>query len=332
MSENALLLIGKDDVVRSLEGLERETIQTIKDAYCLHDQGKTSLPHSTFLRFPGNAANRIIALPAYLAGSEPVAGIKWISSFPNNIGEGLPRASAVIILNSSETGFPLAVIEGSLISAYRTAASAALACSYLTPHPNSIGIVGSGVISFEILRFIASQNTLPDFTVKVFDLNAAQAEKFISRCLAEIGPMQIEKSLELSELIECEVIVFATTSAQAHVGADFRFRPGSTLLHISLRDLAPELILHHRNIVDDIDHVNREGTSIHLAGKMAGNLTFITGTIGDVIFGRVRVRASKDDVVIFSPFGLGILDIALGQMVFERARDLGLGQHITTFY
>src|SRR5712664_2861063 len=134
-----------------------ECIGIVRDAYLAHDKGQSVNPHSYFLRFPEKPDCRIIALPAFLGDGFGVAGLKWIASYPANVERGFPRASAVLVLNSYETGYPFAILESSIISAARTAASAALAADWLTGHAlraHSLGIVGPGFIARYVYDFL----------------------------------------------------------------------------------------------------------------------------------------------------------------------------------
>ena len=94
-------------VERVLSRNRHETIDWIREAYLLHHDGRTVVPESVFLRLPDSAGSRIIGLPAYRMDSNAAAGIKWVSSFPSNLSAGLPRASALMVLNDPETGYPL---------------------------------------------------------------------------------------------------------------------------------------------------------------------------------------------------------------------------------
>ncbi|HSL84354.1 MAG TPA: 2,3-diaminopropionate biosynthesis protein SbnB, partial [Thermoanaerobaculia bacterium] len=157
MEDGSILALGASEIRSLLRGTERDLLEVVRDAYLAHRRRESALPHSTFLRFPGQAADRIIALPAYLGDGFEVAGVKWIASFPGNLSRGLARASAVLVLNSCDDGRPTAILEGSIVSARRTAASAALAARELTAGQAPIeeaGLVGTGLINFETARFL----------------------------------------------------------------------------------------------------------------------------------------------------------------------------------
>src|SRR6266542_5831080 len=124
-------IISGDQVQHVLKDKHRHVVDLVEQTYLAQASGTTVTPPSCFLRFPDRPAARIIALPASVGGVSPTDGLKWISSFPENVASGLPRASAVLILNDPRTGYPYACLEASIISAARTAASAALAADWL---------------------------------------------------------------------------------------------------------------------------------------------------------------------------------------------------------
>ena len=125
-------VISGAQVQRVLQGRERQLVELVEGTYRLHSAGDSVNPPSYFLRFPDRPSARIIALPASIGGQVRVDGVKWISSFPENVAAGIPRASAVLILNDHDTGYPFACLESSIISATRTAALAASAADWLS--------------------------------------------------------------------------------------------------------------------------------------------------------------------------------------------------------
>ncbi|MBW4632893.1 MAG: 2,3-diaminopropionate biosynthesis protein SbnB [Iphinoe sp. HA4291-MV1] len=333
MNDNNILLLKGDEIVNLFKGRDQEILQAVKLAYQTHAKGDSSLPHSNFLRFPNNEKDRIIALPAYLGGDVNTAGIKWIASFPGNLALGMERASAVLILNSAQTGHPQAIMESSVISAKRTAASAAIAAKYLRSEQSlaTVGLIGTGLINFETVRFLLA--TRPEIeTLLIYDLSRERAEQFKHKC------QQLSEQLEIAIVEEpnaifqnASVICFATTASKPHIFDISECRPDSIILHTSLRDLSPEIILSADNIVDDVDHVCRAQTSIHLAEQLTGNRNFIRCTLGDVLNGIVAPRQDNNKIAIFSPFGLGVLDLALGQLAYKLAIAQNQGTTIKSF-
>ena len=333
MRNDGILILSGYEVLSLLEGQEQELLRTVRSAYQAHAGGHSSLPHSTFLRFPADGRNRIIALPAYLGEEFGVAGIKWVSSFPANLAEGLDRASAVVILNSPRTGHPEAVIEGSIISAKRTAASAALAAQWLHDGRQSlsIGFLGCGLINFETARFLLA--VFPG--VKAFlayDLDERRARDFADRCQSLAEHVRVEVVADLRTLQrKAGLLSIATTATHPYINDLSSCEPGSTVLHISLRDLAPEAILAADNIVDDIDHVCRAQTSIHLTEQLVGHRDFVRCNLADILRGTTPARRDAESVSVFSPFGLGVLDLAVGKLVRDRAVKQGRGSLISSF-
>lgn len=304
-------------------------LDTVEAAYRAHNAGRTVNPESQFLRFPDGPRNRIIALPAHIRDregeGEGVTGIKWISSFPENIERGMPRASAVLILNDPVTGYPMACMEASIISAARTAASAisALRClvgnAFATSETSSSGLrvafVGAGVIARHVAECLPLA-TLPIGAVRVHDLHRDYAMSLATRIGAHLGyAARPEASLEAT-IRESDVIVLTTTAASPYLDNPDWFSHCPIVLHLSLRDLAPAIVLASHNVVDDIDHCLRAMTSLHLTEAETGHRRFVTTSLPHLLCG--GEPPVRDRPIVFSPFGLGILDIAVGRWVYDR--------------
>jgi N-[(2S)-2-amino-2-carboxyethyl]-L-glutamate dehydrogenase len=306
-------------VSQVLYGREREIVDLVERTYRLHGSGDTVNPPSYFLRFPDRPSSRIIALPAAVGGPSPVAGLKWISSFPENVAAGVPRASAVLILNDRDTGYPFACLESSIISATRTAASAALAADRLSRgrgRPARIGFFGTGLIARYVHTFLSGTGWSFD-EVGVHDLSTDSASGFRSYLeqSGEGGRVTVHDSPE--DLIRTsDLVVFATVAGEPHVGDLSWFAHNPLVLHLSLRDLSPEVLLGSVNIVDDVEHCLKANTSPHLVEQLTGDRGFLLGTLDDVMTEKVGVPAGRP--VIFSPFGLGVLDLAVGTYVYEE--------------
>ncbi len=317
-------VISGGQVQEALSGREKEVVDLVEATYRLHGAGDSVNPPSYFLRFPDRPSSRIIALPASIGGATRVDGLKWISSFPGNVAAGVPRASAVLILNDHDTGYPFACLESSIISASRTAASAALAADRLSrgrARPARVGFVGTGLIARDIHTFLAGTGWSFD-EVGVFDLSAESAAGFRGHLerSGTAGRITVHDSTE--QLIRSsDLVVFATVAATPHVSDVSWFDHDPLVLHVSLRDLAPEVLLASTNIVDDVEHCLKADTSPHLVEQLTGNRDFLAGTLDDVLAGRVTVPTDRP--VVFSPFGLGVLDLAVGKYVYDEVARAG---------
>ncbi|MFH8241792.1 2,3-diaminopropionate biosynthesis protein SbnB [Streptomyces sp. NPDC018321] len=331
-SPPSLTFVTEAAVTAQIEGSREECVDLVRRAYLTHDSGDSVNPQSGFLRFPDNPRARIISLPAHLGGEFGVPGMKWIASFPDNPRtHGIPRASAVLLLNDPDTGYPAACLESSVISATRTAASAVLAAQTLSGgrEARRIGIVGTGLIARHVWRFLRDLEwKTGGFTL--YDLDPEAARAFGEEITAEGAPEYSVADEAGQAFTECDLVVLTTVAGEPHIHDPGLLDHAPLVLHLSLRDLAPELVLAAQNITDDTDHALRERTSLHLAEQRSGDRDFVTGTLADVLTGRVGIDRSRP--VVFSPFGLGVLDLAVGSWVLDRARAAGTGHRVDDFF
>tara|TARA_A100000171_G_scaffold6109_1_gene4770 strand:- start:86 stop:1081 length:996 start_codon:yes stop_codon:yes gene_type:complete len=318
-------------ISQTLKDKFSEVYKVVENAYKFHEQEKTVNPPSYFLRYKGNHPGRIIALPAAFQNeTHQAVGIKWISSNPKNLNAGLPRASAVIILNDYETGRPIACLEGSEISSFRTACSAVIGAESIQcgkTGGKTLGIVGTSCISKNILRCFLQRGWTFD-SLFIIDLNKEQEKNFKKH----FPHLQIQSSPDLTHLItHSNLIVMATSATTPYLHQLPEESSDKVFLNISLRDIGADIILDCNNIVDDIDHVLREETSVHLAYKKAGHKNFISGTIGSLLC-TDPFQVQSGNNVIYSPMGLGILDIAVADYIYSLTKKRGDIESVYDFF
>lgn len=337
MSENVAVpefaVVTGAQVQRILRGRERELVDLVEAGYRLHSAGDSVNPSSYFLRFPDRPSCRIIALPASLGGQVRVDGLKWISSFPPNVAAGIPRASAVLILNDPTTGYPFACLESSIVSATRTAAFAASAADWLSrgrSRPTRVGFFGTGLIARYIHTFLAGTGWSFD-EIGVHDVSTDSAYGFREYLERSTGTGRITVYDSAERLVRSsDLVVFATVAGEPHVTELSWFDHNPLVLHVSLRDLAPEIVLGSSNFVDDVEHCLTANTSPHLAEQLTGNRAFLDGTLADVMTGRVTPPTDRPRV--FSPFGLGMLDLAVGKYVYDEVVRSGALHVVADFF
>ncbi|MFI5779583.1 NAD(P)-binding domain-containing protein [Nocardia sp. NPDC051570] len=306
---NTITIVNQSQTASALQDKDA-VLDLIADAYQAHRRNPEQTPRSHFLRFPDRPGDRIIALLSrYSSPARDLAGIKWVSSFPGNLEVGNPRAFASILLNDMSTGYPVALIAASPINAARTAASAALSAAAVLRSrggtPLSIGLIGVGYIGRSILDYLHHLGIAAP--VALHDQDPDRVAEFHH-------PIGAVVATDLDSALAGDIVIFATTAAEPYVTRPFQ--PGQVVLHVSLRDLAPTVVVDAQNIVDDADHALRERTSLELTRDLVGHTGFVTGTIPELLAGSLRL---DERPVIISPFGLGILDIATAAHVFTHA-------------
>jgi len=193
-----------------------------------------------------------------------------------------------------------------------------------------VGFIGTGLIARYIQMFLAGTGWSFD-EIGVHDLSADSAAGFRGHLERSgvAGRITVHDSAE--QLIRSsDLIVFATVSSKPHIHEVSWFAHNPVVLHVSLRDLAPEILLASTNVVDDVEHCLKADTSPHLVEQLTGSRDFLHGTLDDVMAGRVTIPADRP--VVFSPFGLGVLDLAVGKYVYDEVAGAGRLHVVEDFF
>lgn len=180
-----------------------------------------------------------------------------------------------------------------------------------------LAVVGAGVIARTIVDYLQAGGWAIEELV-VHALSAEDAEHLAAMARGFCGDVRMAGDADAA-IRGASHVVLATTAPTPYLHAPDLLVPGQIVLNISLRDLAPELLLGAFNVFDDIEHCMKANTSPHLAEQLTGGRGFVHGVLAEVIEGRLPVDRTRP--IVFSPFGLGILDLAVGKYLLELARE-----------
>jgi ornithine cyclodeaminase len=168
--------------------------------------------------------------------------------------------------------------------------------------------------------------------VYLYDVHPDRAHLFSRKVKQQHPGLQCEIATSIAVVLQTSpIIAIATSAIHPHIASLAGHHEAALLLHTSLRDIAPHLILQADNVVDDIERVCSNQTSVHLAMQQVGNHDFIRTTIGDILNGNAPKRNATRPFTIYSAFGLGILDLAVAQIVYRLASEHHMGTTINSF-
>ena len=331
-----LLYLSRSDLSSLGGSYSQPYVDAIVDGLAAHARGDYVQPLKPYLRWPGadHIADRIIAMPCYLGGEQPVAGLKWVGSRQHNpVHFGLERASAVIVLNDAETNYPIAILEGGLISGMRTAAITAVGTRYLAREGfTDVACIGCGPIARMQMQTLLEQ--FPDIErIHLFDLSP-EAAKSLDAKLAESNPdvdFLCANSAE-SAVRAADVIVTCTVTSTPYLAFDW-LKPGAFISNISIMDVHKDVYERaDKVVVDDWDQSNREKKIINqlvLEGRFSREQ--LHAELGEIVIGDRPGRESEDEIILLNPMGMAIDDIICARHFYRLAHERGTGTRLPLY-
>lgn len=272
-----------------------------------------------------DAATGLI-MPAWTGnapGPGAFLGTKLVNVFPANGARGLPAVLGTYVLMSGETGAPLAAIDGTRLTHWRTAAASALAASYLAhPDASSLAMVGAGALAPFLIRAHASQRPVSD--VVIWNHRAERAEGVVAE-LARQG-LAVRYEPDLEKAVRAADIVSCATLSNLPLVKGAWLRPGAHLdlvgaFNLQMRE-ADDEALHRAELFVDTPSALTEGGDIAVAIK-AGLIgrDDIRATLADLAHGRHQGRSAADAVTLFKSIGSALEDLAAAILVWRKVGE-----------
>jgi ornithine cyclodeaminase/thiomorpholine-carboxylate dehydrogenase len=296
-------------------------LDSLAEAFKNLSLGRASVPPRTAAMVPD--AGLLAVMPAHLPGEAGGLEVKLVSVFPGNHARGLPSHQAVIALFDATTGSPMALMDGTHITAFRTAAASALATRVLAREDaRTLAIIGAGVQGRSHLEALTRAR---DFTeVRIASRSRAHAEALASGHPGAVAAPDFESAIRGADIVcvctdsEVPVIRFEWLEKGAHVNS-----VGS---NVRGGELDAETCARGRLVVESRVAFQPPPAGAH---ELQGLDPEAAAELGEVLLGTKPGRTSPSELTIYKSMGHAVEDAAAARLVFDRARREGAGRTVS---
>ena len=325
-----LLFMQQEDVIAAGILNMDKVLEMVEKAFYLEGHGEIINPPKTVFGIPvgQNPQSHFFSMPVYIGGDVNRPGTKWAAESTTNAKTGnLPMGIDLVILSDPVTVQPVAIMDGMVITAMRTAAAAGVAAKYLAPRgAKVVGCVGAGVIGRTMI--MALKQVLPSLEqVKLCDLNLEKAKKLAAEFEDEIRVIPTNSVEEA--VTGADVIATMTTSRKPFVKAEW-VKDGAMVIQMSSWEVEAGVVKKaDKIVVDSWDQMKENDLSVIKQMVESGDLDEKNiWALNEVVCGKKPGREKNDEITLFSSRGMGCLDIIIGDYLYKEAVKKGLGQKL----
>ena len=296
--------------------------KTVERAFRAHGLGEADMPPKSYLIFP---EGDLRSMPAYLHGQGfDMAGIKSVNVHTGNAEKGLPTVMALVVLVDPGTGFPLAVMDGTVLTSLRTGAAGAVAAKFLSREDAAVaGFVGCGVQARTQLACLLKVRRIEKIRVWRYLPGDSLAPRFC-RWARRAHGLDAVMSEEIDAVTEgADIVVTTTPTRQPLVRS---VSPGTHINAIGAdaagkQEIFTSLLKRAKIVIDDWTQASHSGEiNIPVSrGDLAEKDVY--GTLGEIVAGRKRGRRSRREITLFDSTGLAVQDVSCAEVVFRALKE-----------
>jgi alanine dehydrogenase len=267
-------------------------------------------------------------MPSYIEEPE-AAACKWVSIREDNGRYELPAVFSILIYTHPETGFPLAICDGSYHTLMRTGASAAVSATWLARKDSTtLAILGTGSVGEGTLATCDAAFEWQD--VRIWSRTQASVDRFLESQSPKYPHLRLTGTTDVRTAVTDADVIVTGTHARSWLVDDAWVKPGAHIAALGAdlkgeQELDPRILLRARVFVDDIRQCREDGEiNVALSEGLLAEAD-VAGEIGKVIAGQLEGRQSDDQVTVFDSTGIALQDSATVPLEYERAVAAGVG-------
>ncbi len=320
------VLIANQDQVSALLPMG-ECIEVMEDAFRMLARGDAILPPRASLVLP-DGESLMGLMPSYLGGIQSV-GVKVIAAFPKNYGTEYDAHQGVVLLFDTDRGLLRAIVDGTAVTAIRTAAVSGVATRLLAREDaGDLAIIGAGTQARTHLEAMLLVREI--HRVRVHSRTWESAHQFAERESKQHG-IEIEVTETAQTAVDGADIICTVTTAKEPVVKGEWIAPGAHINAVgaftpTTRELDTDAVVKSRFYVDRRESTLNEAGEF-LIPKNEGMIDddHIVGEIGEILLGRVQGRTSPGEITMFKSLGIAVEDLASAHYVLNKAQEKGMG-------
>jgi ornithine cyclodeaminase/alanine dehydrogenase-like protein (mu-crystallin family) len=319
-----MLVISEQDIIKAVEPIE--LVSAIEKAYIIQDKASTNIPNRMHI---DNDENTLLVMPGFI---DSVFGTKLVSLFPKNTQENKPVLNGVMVLNDARTGEALAMINGNKLTAMRTGAVGATAVKYLAPFgAQTLGIIGAGVQAYHQALIVVKQRLFRKLII--CDKNLSKAEVVKDDLESRLEDIEVIATDNPNQLvIDSDVIVTATSSSKPVFDVDVDKLENKVFIGIGsykpdMQELPLSIYKKTEKVYVDTLHAKEECGDI----KIPLNKGLIK-TENIIPFSTVLTSGElleESSIKIFKSVGMSLFDLTVAELIYNNAKEKGLGQKVS---
>ncbi|MFW6055717.1 MAG: alanine dehydrogenase [Chloroflexota bacterium] len=325
-------VLNAGDVARAI-GMD-EVLALVEKAFAERGEGRVQMPPKSYLFFKEHGGD-LRVMPAFLE-SLGQAGVKLVNVHPGNPeAHGLPTVMATIVLVNPETGEPLCIMDGTDITAMRTAAASGVATRYLArAGSTTLGLIGAGYQS--LYQLDAISRVVPLERITIYDVIREKADKLAHMAARRLG-LDVDACATAAEAVRGKDIVVTATPSTSPIVEDEWVSEGVHFNCVGAdapgkQELQPAILTRARIVIDDWEQASHSGEINVPVNQGLLSRSGIAAEIGEVVAGLKEGRTSESEITVFDTTGLAIQDVICAWKAYEVSIESDLGIEIDSLF